>query len=155
MNLDEKFWLAICFVVFIIFAYRPIKKAVLGVIDRRIDLIRNELKNAKAMRVEAEAALEESQKHLESIVAARNNLLKTAKMDIAKISKESERELDILLERKERDTENRLEQLKANATKDLSKTFTKVAKELTEQYFNENKSKLPKDQILASHLLKK
>lgn len=155
MILDEKFWLAVCFAIFVGFTYRPIKKAILGMIDSRIDLIRNELKNAKVMRMEAEAALQKSQAQLDRIIADRDGLLKAAKADIDKVSKEGRRELEILLELKERDAENRLEQLKTRATKDLSESFTKAARELTEKYLSENKAKLPKDEVLANHLLKK
>lgn len=155
MILDEKFWLAVCFVIFVVIAYRPVKKAILGIIDRRIEFIRNDLKNAKTKRIEAEAKLKKSQAQLERVISERDGLLKTAKEDIGEIFKESEKELEILLQRKERDAESRLEQLKETATKDLSKAFTDIAREMTELYLKEHKTKLPKDEVLASHLLKK
>ena len=155
MILDEKFWLAVCFVIFVAIAYRPIKKAIFGMIDRRIELIKDDLNKVKAGRLETEANLKKSQAQLKHIISEREGLLKIAKDDISEILKESEQELEISLKRKERDAESRLEQLKQNATKDLNKIFTSTAKELTELYLKEHKTKLPKDEVVANHLLKR
>ena len=47
---DESLVIAICFIIFIYLAYRPIKKAIVASLDARIDEIKTKLTETEALK---------------------------------------------------------------------------------------------------------
>lgn len=56
---SDYFWIGLGFIIFLVVAWRPGKRAILGAIDGRIMAIRKQIEEAKALRAEAEAQLRE------------------------------------------------------------------------------------------------
>lgn len=54
MELDQPAWLAIGFIVFIYFAYRPIRNAILTSLDAKIARISQDVEEARSLPKEAE-----------------------------------------------------------------------------------------------------
>jgi F0F1-type ATP synthase membrane subunit b/b' len=60
--ISEELVVAICFVVFVFFAYRPIKKAVSNALEQKISEIKDNLQKAETLKEEAKSTLELLQK---------------------------------------------------------------------------------------------
>ena len=98
MVFDEKFWVAVAFVTFIIAVWKPIARFITRSLDERSEAIRRELEEAVRLREEAQVALAAYQKkQKESIKEAEGILLKAreeAKSMLANAEDEIRRSLD-------------------------------------------------------------
>src|SRR4051812_20073947 len=74
--LDEKFWLAISFALFLYFAYRPIKKAILSSLDAKIEAIKNQVTEADKLREDARLLFDKAEGQLSQIANLRDTMLK-------------------------------------------------------------------------------
>jgi F-type H+-transporting ATPase subunit b len=151
--LDEKFWLAICFGIFVLLTYRPIKKAILGMLDGEIARIRKDLETSEAARIEAEKGFEELESELKKIIAERIILIKKAKDDASEVALENTKELENIIKRKERDAAASLTQVGNSAATEVRSSLIKAAKELAEEYAIKHKKDLPSDTKIADMLL--
>ena len=55
---DESFVVAVCFVIFVYLAYRPIKKAIIASLDARIEEIKQKLAQAEKLKADAKSLLD-------------------------------------------------------------------------------------------------
>jgi F-type H+-transporting ATPase subunit b len=153
MVIDEKFWLAICFVLFILLTYKPIKKAILGMLDGEIARIRKDLAAAEAARSEAENDFKELEQELARIRSQRNHLLSKAEKEASETIEEYKIELENTIKLRERDAATSLEQLGANAASEVRASLIQAAKELAEEYATKHRAELPSDAKLAERSL--
>lgn len=96
---DEKFWLAIAFIIFVALLYKKLASVIIKSLDGKKSLIEDELQKAKNIRKEAEEILasckkqeEESLLRAEEIInnasVEADRLLEVAKEDLEKSLKE-------------------------------------------------------------------
>ena len=75
---DESLVIAICFIIFIYLAYRPIKKAIVASLDARIDEIKTKLAETEALKQEAKLLLDEIKQEMEAFEARKKSILESA-----------------------------------------------------------------------------
>jgi len=150
---DEEFWLAICIVAFIVLTYKPIKRAILGLLDKEIDRIRKELDAAEVLRLTTEKELKVLEQELINIKTERKSILERAASEAAAIVQEHKQELEHLLKRKEKDAFVTLENLTSKAKAELEAALIETARNLAEEYATSSKAKLPSDAEIAERLL--
>jgi F0F1-type ATP synthase membrane subunit b/b' len=80
INLDEKAWFAICFIIFFWLAYRPIRNFILSILDSNISKVQREFYNANNILQDSRINLDKANKNLQDIIALSSNL----KSDISK-----------------------------------------------------------------------
>ena len=64
MNFDETFWVAVATISFVLIVFKPAKKAMISIIDKRIAKIAEEINEAKNLKEEAQEILAEAKKAL-------------------------------------------------------------------------------------------
>lgn len=77
--MDEQFWVAVAFAVFMVLVWRPVGRALAGALDKRSAAIENELAEAVRLREEAQATLAAYQKKHREITEEAEEILKHAR----------------------------------------------------------------------------
>lgn len=148
MHLDESFWLAVSFILFIYFSYRPIKKAVLNSLDIRINDIKRELKEAEKLKKEAKDLLLEAESKISKIAKFKEEMLNEAEIDAEKLLKKKTQELEQFLKHKKTDAIQAIDNQKTQAFLQAKSEFTELVTKLVAQYCKEsNNDSLPDSKI--------
>ncbi len=151
--MDEAFWFAISFVIFVILTYRPVKKAILCLLDSEILRIKKELEASEKLRLEAEKRLRHLQTDLANVKSQREAILQDAKEAAQEVLEVNKRELELMIDRKERDALNSLEDIGRHAESDLRNALTQATKTIAEEYATTHKGSLPSDSVIAARLI--
>ena len=81
---DENFWVAISFILFVYFAYKPVKKAIINSLDVKIDDIKQKFAESEKIKTEAKLLLEEIQKEMMNFEEYKKQIINKAKDIIRK-----------------------------------------------------------------------
>lgn len=98
---NTTFWYVVAFAAFFILAFRGGRKAVVAWLDGEIAKVRNDLDEAKRLRVEAEAALETYRARERDAMQEAEKIVTQAKADAERLRQEAKEELKASLERHE------------------------------------------------------
>jgi F-type H+-transporting ATPase subunit b len=101
-------WYAGAMAVFFAGVLRYASKPILGALDVEIDKIRKELEEAKRLRAEAAASLEEYRSRQKAALSEATKIIEQAKKDAARVRAEAEAEMKASLERHERKAAERI-----------------------------------------------
>ena len=77
--MDEQFWVAVAFAVFLVLVWRPVSRALAGALDKRSAAIARELAEAVRLREEAQTTLAAYQKKHREITEEAEEILKHAR----------------------------------------------------------------------------
>jgi F-type H+-transporting ATPase subunit b len=75
----ESFVVAICFLIFIYFAYKPIKKAIIASLDARIKEIKHQVTESKKLKDDAKNLLSEVEEKINSFEERKKSILASAR----------------------------------------------------------------------------
>jgi hypothetical protein len=78
---DTSFWVAIAFIIFVVLAWRPLKKALVTALDDRTDRIRRDIDEAARLREEAQALLAEYKRKQRDAAAEAEEILRHARTE--------------------------------------------------------------------------
>jgi len=98
---DPTFWTAVAFVIFVALLFRPVKKALLGALDGRIEQIRAEVEEAQRLREEAQTLLASYQRKQREAAQEAEEIVKQARAEAELHRKETETAMADLLKRQE------------------------------------------------------
>jgi len=82
---DENFWVAISFILFLYFAYKPVKKAIINSLDVKIDDIKQKFAESEKIKTEAKLLLEEIQKEMMNFEEYKKQIINKAKDSTEKL----------------------------------------------------------------------
>lgn len=109
--IDESAWLAICFALFIIIAYKPIKNSILSFLDNKIHIIVDYISNAQNAKNEAEQEVAKLKLELENIDAECTEMLIKAQTEIKRQLEDRCKEFDKSLNYKLQAAEESMKQM--------------------------------------------
>lgn len=139
---NEEFWVAVCFVIFIILAYRPVKKAIFNALDARIDVIKKQITEAKDLRNEAEALLREAKKEISNFEDYKQAVMQDAKASTAKIVDMRTKEMENKLIRQKESAHQSIISKGEEVSGKLSQEFTDKVILIVENYLRDNKNQV-------------
>jgi len=116
---DPVFWTAVAFVIFVVLMYRPLKKALLGALDGRIEQIRTEVNEAQRLREEAQALLASYQRKQREAAQEAEEIIKQARAEAELHRKETETAMADLLKRQEALAVAKIAQAEAAAVQEV------------------------------------
>jgi len=124
---DPTFWVAIAFAIFVVLAFKPLKNAMMGGLDKKIASIKAEVDEAARLREEAQSLLAEYErkqakgaKHAEEIVAA-------ARKEAEESKTRAEAELQEALVRQEKASLLKIEQAEEKAIQEVRSMAVELA----------------------------
>jgi F-type H+-transporting ATPase subunit b len=127
---DATFWVAISFVIFcLIIVYKKIPQVINNLLDNKINEIKSEIDNAKNLKNESEQLLKKYKKKIEDAHMEKNQILNSGKKETEIFIQESENKFEQLILNKKKSLEQKLDQMKVKAIKDMQNISNKIALE--------------------------
>ncbi len=145
--LDERFWLAISFCIFVYLAYRPIKRAILGAIDAKILDIKTRILEAEKINHDASLLFKEVQKQVENLSNIREQVLREGQEATDILVAEHTKNIEDFLERKKKETLCLIQTQKSKASLDIQAEFTDKILKLVAIYLTSSKERLDDVQV--------
>jgi F-type H+-transporting ATPase subunit b len=128
---DVEFWIAVAFVLAIVVAWKPAKRALLGGLDDRAAKIREQLDEARRLREEAETTLATYQRKQRDAMAEAQEIVAHAQVDAERIGKEAVAELELAMKRREQAAAERIAQAEQKALAEVRDFAVDIAIEAT------------------------
>lgn len=127
---DATFWVAISFVIFcLIIVYKKIPQIINNLLDNKINEIKSEIDNAKNLKNESEQLLKKYKKKIEDAHMERSQILNSEKKETEIFIRESDNKFEQLILNKKKSLEQKLDQMKVKAIKDMQNISNKIALE--------------------------
>lgn len=127
---DATFWVAISFVIFcLIIVYKKIPQVINNLLDNKINEIKSEIDNAINLKNESEQLLKKYKKKIEDAHMERSQILNSEKKETEIFIQESENKFEQLILNKKKSLEQKLDQMKVKAIKDMQNISNKIALE--------------------------
>jgi F-type H+-transporting ATPase subunit b len=151
--LDERFWLAISFIIFIYLAYRPVKKAIITLLDDKVAAIKSKVLEAEGLKQDAKLLLEKVEQDIAHLGTLREEILQVAMLNANKLIKERGNEMEAFLERKKAEMLGIINNQKLQTCEQIQSEFVVTVTKLVTEYFKLAENSSLTDRELAKHLL--
>ena len=153
MSFDATFWVAVSFVIFFgILVYFKIPKKINELLGNMITDIKKEIDESEKLRADTKNILDESQKKLDSADKEVNKMLKQAKEDSEKLVLEMNEKFHNSSEIKKNAAQQKINQMKENAIKDIKNTSIKIAVESVKKIISTSVDKSKLDNLFDKNL---
>ena len=144
---DATFWVAISFVIFcLIIVYKKIPQVINNLLDNKINEIKSEINNAKNLKIESEQLLKKYKTKIEEVRTESNKIINSEKNETEIFIKESENKFEQLIIHKKKSLEQKLDQMKIKAIKDIQNISNKIALEAVKKIISNS----PNDEKMKS-----
>lgn len=130
---SPEFWVAVGFVLFVAFAFKPIYRAVTAMLDARAERIKAELEEAQRLREEAHALLAEYQRKQREAMKEAADIVAHAQEEAARLRQEAAASLAATLERRQKLALDKIAQAEAQAIKEVRNEAIEIAVAATER----------------------
>ena len=147
MIIDATFWVAISFVIFLgVLIYFKIPQKVIDALNENINSIKNEVDNAESLKEESKNILSDYEKKISNAKNEIKQMIDTATEEAEKTVLKTNDEFHVLMENRKKNTEDRIKQMKNQASKDIKKASVKISIQSVEILLKNSldKSKLSK-----------
>ena len=138
---DATFWVAISFIIFcLIIIYKKIPQVISNLLDSKINEIKSEIDNAKNLKHESEKLLQKYKSKIEEAHAESSQIINNEKRETEIFIKESENKFEQLIENKKKSLEQKLDQMKIKAIKDIQNISNKIAIEAVKKIISDQEN---------------
>ncbi|WP_341792208.1 F0F1 ATP synthase subunit B [Rickettsia endosymbiont of Gonocerus acuteangulatus] len=153
--LDESFWLAISFIIFVYLIYRPAKKAILKSLDTKVLEVQERVLKAEKLKDDAKLLFEQTEEQIKNLEALQLQMTKENNEITKKIVQEKTKEIEEFLEHKKVETIKLIESQKLLASKELQDEFSDEVVKLVSEYFHSTKNNNLSETDIAKNLMDK
>ncbi len=150
---DENFWVAISFILFLYFAYKPVKKAIINSLDAKIDDIKQKFAESEKIKTEAKLLLEEIQKEMMNFEEYKKQIINKAKDSTEKLIEKRTKEMEIALDRKSKSANQIIENEKSKISEELKNEFTDSVINSVRNYLIESKNNSISDEEIIDKFI--
>ena len=147
MIIDATFWVAISFFIFIAgLIYLKIPQKVNNSLIDQISKIKNELEEAKKLKIEAKNLLSDYENKIDKSKKETQNIINLAKTNVEKNILEKTEKFHQLIEDRKKNIEQKITLMKENALKEIRNVSIKISLESVEHLIKNSidKSKVEK-----------
>ena len=127
LGLGASGWVAVAFVIFVIAAIKPVVSKVGGMLDEKSAAIGAQLKEAEALREEAQAALANYQRLQRDALQEAEEIVGNAKEEAARICKQAQQFLTESVKRREDQAAEKIARAEAQALQDVRDQAVELA----------------------------
>ena len=124
---DPTFYVAISFILFLIFIGRPVVKMIIGTLDKRADSIGVQIAQATQEKKEAQQDLETTQLQESKILDQIQAIKSQANQDAEILKAESQQKIDSLIKREKCLAQERISRSKNQAVADIKREAVDLA----------------------------
>ena len=124
---DPTLWVAVGFIILIAGVYKPAKKALLGMLDGRIETIRRELDEAASLREEAQQTLADFQRKQRDAIRETDDMIARAEADAERLRMDGLEKLQVTMKRREQVAVDKIAQAEADALREIRERSVDIA----------------------------
>ena len=151
MTIDATFWVMISFFIFIgLLVYFKIPQKIKTILNENISNIKNEIYEADKLKEDAKNILTEHEKKISNSKAEVKLMLNKANEVAEKNVIKTNQDFHNLMENRKKNVEERINQLKNQALKDIKNTSVKIAIASVEKLLKNSLDKSKLDKIYTS-----
>ena len=153
MTFDATFWVAVSFFIFFgALIYLKVPRKINELLANMITDIKKEIDESEKLRSETKTMLDEAQKKLDTADKEVNKILKQARDDSERLVLEMNEKFHISSEIKKKAVEQKINQMKENAIRDIKKTSIKIAVESVKKIISTSVDKSKLDNLFEQNL---
>ena len=153
MNIDATFWVAISFFIFIAgLIYLKIPQKVNSSLIDQISKIKNELEEAKKLKIEAKNLLSDYENKIDKSKKETQNIINLAKKNAEKNILEKTEKFHQLIEDRKKNIEQKITLMKENALKEIRNVSIKISLESVGHLIKNSIDKSKIEKIYAESL---
>ena len=153
MILDATFWVTISFFIFLgILVYFKIPQKIKNLLDQNILTIKNQINEAEKLKEDAKNILIEHEKKISNSKKEVQNMIDKANEEAEKNVIRVNQEFYRVMENRKKNAEEKIKQLKNQATKDIKNASVKIALESVEKLIKNSLDKSKLDKIYSSSI---
>ena len=153
MTFDATFWVAVSFFIFLgALIYLKVPRKVNELLTSMITDIKQEINESEKLRADTKSMLDEAQKKLDSADKEVNKILKQAENDSEKLILEMNEKFHNASEIKKNAAQQKINQMKENAIKDIKNTSIKIALESVKKIISTSVDKSKLDNLFDKNL---
>ena len=153
MTFDATFWVAVSFFIFFgALIYLKVPGKINELLANMITDIKKEIDESEKLRAETKSMLDEAQKKLDTADKEVNKILKQAKDDSEKLVLEMNEKFHNSSEIKKNATQQKINQMKENAIKEIKNTSIKIAVESVKKIISTSVDKSKLDNLFEKNL---
>ncbi len=151
--LTENLCILICFVLFWLLAFKPIKQQVFSVLKSKTDKIIFNIEDIQKLKEEVISQITYCQKKINILPELKNEALNQAQVVSNKIISLKEEELKNSLIKIQQDTDQKIVRMQQEALLNIQKEILRVGYISLVTYVNDSSESLPKDQVIFEKLV--
>ena len=153
MEFDATFWVAISFVIFFIgLIYLKVPQNVNDLLTKMIVDIKKEIDESEKLRTESKELLVKAKNKLDSAEKEKKRIIDDAKSDAERLIIEMNDKFHKSSELKKNLAQNKINQMKDNAIKDIKNTSIKIAIDSVKKVITSSVDKTKLDTLFAKNL---
>ena len=153
MILDATFWVTVSFFIFLgILVYFKIPQKIKNLLDQNILTIKNQINEAEELKEDAKNILIEQEKKISNSKREVQNMIDKANEEAEKNVIRVNQEFYRVMENRKKNAEEKIKQLKNQATKDIKNASVKIALESVEKLIKNSLNKSKLDKIYSSSI---
>ena len=153
MEFDATFWVAISFVIFFIgLIYLKVPQKVNDLLTKMIVDIKKEIDESEKLRTESKELLVKAKNKLDSAEKEKKRIIEEAKSDAERLIIEMNDKFHKSSELKKNLAQNKINQMKDNAIKDIKNTSIKIAVESVKKVISSSVDKSKIDALFEKNL---
>ncbi len=134
---DASFWVALAIVIFVALAFKTARRLFIAKTDDYAAQVAKQLREAKSLRAEAEALLQQYSKQLAEGKKQADEIVASAKRDAETMAQQGLQELRELLSRREQQAEARISRMESELLQDMRSKATDMAVDATQRLLQE------------------
>lgn len=142
MHFDEKFWIAVAFVLFASLVYKKLTTLISSALDKKLDGIKSELTKAEQLKEEAQNIFTNYQKEQKNAESHAQDIIAQAKKSSEELLKKSKAEIKKNTKNKIAEIEENLATRRTIFTNGLRKEIADTALDIVQDYLEKNKSSI-------------
>ena len=153
--LDESFWLACSFIIFLYLIYRPTKKTILKSLDAKILEVQERVEKAEKLREDAKLLFDQTEAQIKNLETLRLQMTKEGNEVTDKIVQQKTKEIEEFLEHKQVEAVKLIQDQKLAAGKELQAEFCDDVIRLVSEYFQSTQNNHLSETDIAKNLMDK
>ena len=153
MIIDATFWVSISFFIFLgVLIYFKIPQKVISALDESISSIKDEVDNAEGLKEESKNILSEYEKKISNAKNEVKKMIDTATEEADKNILKTNEEFHIQMENRNKNTEDRIKQMKKQALKDIKNASVNISIQAVEVLLKNSLDKNKLNKIFYSSI---
>jgi len=133
MTIDATFWVAISFFIFLgVLIYLKVPHRINSSLNDQINEMKKELDEAEKLKVEAKNLLSDYENKIDKSIKETKQIINLAKKNSEKTILEETKKFHQIMEDRKKNAEQKINQMKENALKDIKNISIKISMETVE-----------------------